>query len=205
MTAVRCGLGDRAIRLGTVQIESLCAPSGCEPSRPSMSATVSGPRPVTNASSLPVAAPLSGVTCGWQRPASSMYSRRVAPAPPENEHRAEQHRAIAPALGLLHHRAHVQEVDCEDSGWRPGLRRVLAGLYFFALVCGARPGSVAGVTGKTSVQRLRGISLASAANHTRSAGSYRIRRAGAAVRSRAGAPAAQHPSLGRRGTSGRPC
>ena len=44
--------------------------------------------------------------------------------------------------------------------------------YFFAasLRCQAR--SVAGVTGKTSVQPLRGMSRASAVNHTRSVGSY---------------------------------
>jgi hypothetical protein len=59
-------------------------------------------------------------------------------------------------------------------GGRPGLRRPLV-LYFLAasLRCQAR--SVAGVTGKISLQRLRGMSHASAANHTRSAGSYRIR------------------------------
>jgi hypothetical protein len=47
--------------------------------------------------------------------------------------------------------------------------------YFFAasLRCQAR--SVAGQTGKTSAQRLRGVSRASAANHTRSAGSHRTR------------------------------
>jgi hypothetical protein len=40
------------------------------------------------------------------------------------------------------------------------------------------------VTGKTSLQRLRGMSRASAANHTRSAGSYVSgRRGGAAPRS----------------------
>ena len=58
-------------------------------------------------------------------------------------------------------------------GGRPGLRPLLMSYLLAAsLWCQAR--SVAGVTGKISVQRLRGMSRASAANHTRSAGSYRI-------------------------------
>ena len=59
-------------------------------------------------------------------------------------------------------------------GGRPGLRLLLVSYLLAAsLRCQAR--SVAGVTGKTSVQRRRGSSRASAANHTRSAGSYRTR------------------------------
>ena len=59
-------------------------------------------------------------------------------------------------------------------GGRPGLRRPLVSCLLPAsLRCQAS--SVAGVIGKISVQRLRGRSRASAANHTRSAGSYRIR------------------------------
>jgi hypothetical protein len=59
-------------------------------------------------------------------------------------------------------------------GGRPGLRRWLVSYLLPAgLRCQAR--SVAGVTGKTLDQRLRGRSRASAANHTRSAGSYRTR------------------------------
>ena len=59
-------------------------------------------------------------------------------------------------------------------GGRPGLRRLLVSYLLPAsLRCQAR--SVAGVTGKISVQRLRGRSRASAASHTRSAGSYRTR------------------------------
>jgi hypothetical protein len=59
-------------------------------------------------------------------------------------------------------------------GGRPGLRRLLVSYFLAAsLRCQAR--SVAGVTGKISVQRLRGRSRANAANHTRSAGSYRTR------------------------------
>ncbi len=59
-------------------------------------------------------------------------------------------------------------------GGRPGLRRLLVS-YFLAASLRCQASSVAGVTGKTSVQLLRGMSRASAANHTRSAGSYRTR------------------------------
>ena len=55
-------------------------------------------------------------------------------------------------------------------GGRPGLRRLLVS-YLLAASLRCQASSVAGVTGKTSVQRLRGRSQASAANHTRSAGS----------------------------------
>ncbi len=62
-------------------------------------------------------------------------------------------------------------------GGRPGFRRLLVSYLLPAsLRCQARSvAGVAGVTGKTSVQRLRGRSRASAANHTRSPGSYRTR------------------------------
>jgi hypothetical protein len=57
-------------------------------------------------------------------------------------------------------------------GGRPGLRRSLVSCFFAAgLRCQAS--SVAGVTEKTSTQRLRGSSRASAAKQARSAGSYR--------------------------------
>ncbi len=59
-------------------------------------------------------------------------------------------------------------------GGRPGLRRLLVS-YFFAASLRCQASSVAGVTGKTSAQRLRGISRASAANQARSAASYRTR------------------------------
>ena len=59
-------------------------------------------------------------------------------------------------------------------GGRPDLRRLLM-LYFFAASLRCQASSVAGVTGKTSAQRLRGTSRASAANQARSAGSYRTR------------------------------
>jgi hypothetical protein len=57
---------------------------------------------------------------------------------------------------------------------RPGLRRLLVSVFFAAsLRCQAS--TVAGATGKTSAQRLRGTSRASAANQARSAASYRTR------------------------------
>ena len=59
-------------------------------------------------------------------------------------------------------------------GGRPDLRRLLM-LYFFAASLRCQASSVAGVTGKTSAQRLRGTSRASAANQARSADSYRTR------------------------------
>ena len=52
-------------------------------------------------------------------------------------------------------------------GGRPGLRRLLVS-YLLAASLRCQASSVAGVTGKISVQRLRGRSRASAANHTRS-------------------------------------
>jgi hypothetical protein len=56
-------------------------------------------------------------------------------------------------------------------GGRPGLRRLLVS-YLPAASLRCQASSVAGVShGKTSVQRSRGKSRASAANHTRSAGS----------------------------------
>ena len=55
-------------------------------------------------------------------------------------------------------------------GGRPGLRRLLVS-YLPAASLRRQASSVAGVTGKTSVQWSRGKSRASAANHTRSAGS----------------------------------
>ena len=59
-------------------------------------------------------------------------------------------------------------------GGRPGLRRFLVS-YFIAASLRCQASSVADVTGKISALRLRGMSRASAANHTRSAGSYRTR------------------------------
>ena len=59
-------------------------------------------------------------------------------------------------------------------GGRPGFRRLLVS-YFFAASLRCQASSVAGVTGKTSAQRLRCISRAKAVNQARSAGSYRTR------------------------------
>jgi hypothetical protein len=59
-------------------------------------------------------------------------------------------------------------------GGRPGLRRLLVS-YFLAASLRCQASNVAGVTEKTSAQRLRGTSRASAANQARSAGSYRTR------------------------------
>ena len=59
-------------------------------------------------------------------------------------------------------------------GGRPGLRRLLVS-YFFAVSLRCQASSVAGVTGKISPQRRRGISRASAAIQARSAGPYRTR------------------------------
>ena len=60
------------------------------------------------------------------------------------------------------------------TGGRPGLRRLLVS-YFLATSLRCQASSAAGVTGKTSAQRLRGTSRASAANQARSSGPYRTR------------------------------
>jgi hypothetical protein len=77
-------------------------------------------------------------------------------------------------------------------GGRPGLRRLLVS-YLLAASWRCQASSVAGVTGKISVQRLRGMNGASAANHTRSAGSYRIR--GVAAQHRVLVPEYQQLSI----------
>ncbi len=59
-------------------------------------------------------------------------------------------------------------------GGRPGLRRLLVS-YLPAASLRCQASSVAGVTGKTSLQHPRGTSRASAASQARSAGSYRTR------------------------------
>jgi hypothetical protein len=56
------------------------------------------------------------------------------------------------------------------AGGRPGARCLLVP-YFFAASLRCPASNVAGVIGKTSLQRVRGVSPASAASHTRSAGS----------------------------------
>jgi hypothetical protein len=64
--------------------------------------------------------------------------------------------------------------DAPDRRRRPGLRRLLVS-YFRAASLRCQASSVAGVTGKTSAQRLRGMNRVSAANQARSPGSYRTR------------------------------
>jgi hypothetical protein len=59
-------------------------------------------------------------------------------------------------------------------GGRPGLRRLFVS-YFRAASLRCQASSVAGVTGKTSAQRRRGMNRVSAANQARSPESYRIR------------------------------
>ena len=61
-------------------------------------------------------------------------------------------------------------VMLETAGGRPGLRRLLVS-YLPAASLRCQVSSVVGVMGKIPVQQLRGMSRASAANHTRSAGS----------------------------------
>ena len=78
-------------------------------------------------------------------------------------------------------------------GGRPGLRRLLVS-YLLAASWRCQASSVAGATGKISVQRLRGMNGASAANHTRSAGSYRIR-VGVAAQHRVLVPEYQQLSI----------
>ena len=57
---------------------------------------------------------------------------------------------------------------------RPGLRRLLVS-YFLAASLRCQASSAAGVTGKTSAQRRRGMNRVSTMNQARSAGSYRSR------------------------------
>jgi hypothetical protein len=91
-------------------------------------------------------------------------------------HHAELHElAVDPAVSpqrILPRQADDKACDaraCRRASW-PAL---LALPYFPAASQRCQASSVAGVTGKTSAQRLRGTSRASAANQARSAGSYR--------------------------------
>jgi len=59
--------------------------------------------------------------------------------------------------------------DTRDFGGRPGLLRLLVS-YFFAASLRSKASSVAGVTEKTSAQRRRATSRASAASQARSVG-----------------------------------
>jgi hypothetical protein len=89
-------------------------------------------------------------------------------------------------------------------GGRPGLHRPLVS-YFLAASLGCQASGVAGVTGKISVQCLRGRSRASARTTPgRPARTVSGQRGGPAPRSRAGAPAIQHPSPSPYGAPGQP-
>jgi hypothetical protein len=77
-----------------------------------------------------------------------------------------------PYSGFSFARRTIRRAMPRTVGGRPGLRRSLVSCFFAAgLRCQAS--SVAGVTGKTSTQRLRGSSRAGAAKQARLAGSYR--------------------------------
>ena len=81
--------------------------------------------------------------------------------------------AVSPQRVLLRQ---ANDEACDTSDCRRAARLTpLLVSYFFAASLRCQASSVAGVTGKTPVQRLRGMSRVSAANQARSAGSYRIR------------------------------
>jgi hypothetical protein len=84
--------------------------------------------------------------------------------------------AVAPQR-ILFRQANDKAGVLRSAGGRPGSRRLLVS-YLLPASLRCQASSVAGVTGKTPVQRPRGISRVSAVNHNRSAGSYRIRPAG---------------------------
>ena len=81
---------------------------------------------------------------------------------------------LCPHSGFSVARRTTRRAMLETVGGRPGLRCPLVS-YFAATSLRSQVRSVAGVTGKISVQCLRGRSRVSAANQARSAGSYRIR------------------------------
>jgi transposase len=81
--------------------------------------------------------------------------------------------AVDPAVshsGLSFARRTTRRAMLRTVGGRPGARCLLVS-YFFAASLRCQASNVAGLTGKTSVQRVRGMSRASAASHTRSDGS----------------------------------
>ena len=78
-----------------------------------------------------------------------------------------------PTAGLPR-QANGKAGDAPDCRGRPGLRRLLVS-YLPAASLRCQASSVTGVTGKTSLQHLRGMSRASAESQARSAGSYRTR------------------------------
>jgi hypothetical protein len=79
-----------------------------------------------------------------------------------------------PHSGFSFARRTARRATLRTVGGRPGLRHLLVP-YFFAASLRCQASSVAGVTGKTSLQRLRGMSRASAESQARSAGSYSTR------------------------------
>jgi hypothetical protein len=81
--------------------------------------------------------------------------------------------AVSPQR-ILRRQADDKAGDARACRRRSGLRRLLVP-YFPAASLRCQASSVAGVTGRTSAQRPRGTSRASAANQARSAGSYRTR------------------------------
>jgi hypothetical protein len=84
--------------------------------------------------------------------------------------------AVDPAISrerVLLREANDKAGDAGTVGGRPDVRLWLVS-YLLAVNLRCQASSVAGVTGKISVQHWRGSSRASAASHTRSAGSYRI-------------------------------
>ena len=79
-----------------------------------------------------------------------------------------------PHSGFSFARRTTRRVMPGPAGGRPGVRRLLVS-YLPAASLWCQASSVAGVIGKMAAQRLRGMSRASAASHTRSAGPYRTR------------------------------
>ena len=109
--------------------------------------------------------------------------------------------AVSPQW-ILFRQADGEAGDARSCRRAAGCARLLVS-YLPAASLRCQASSVAGVIGKMAALRLRGMSRASAASHTRSAGRTGPgRRGGAAPRSRGGARAARHPSPGRCGISG---
>ena len=79
-----------------------------------------------------------------------------------------------PHSGFSFARRTTRRVMPGPVGGRPGMRCLLVS-YLTAASLRCQASSVAGVTGKISAQRPRGMSRASAPSHTRSAGSYKTR------------------------------
>ena len=114
----------------------------------------------------------------WRCAGSMPAARRICHNGGRRECHAELGQfAVDPAVSpqrILLCQANDQAGDARDRRRAAGLAP-LARVVLFAGQFAVPGRSVAGVTGKISVQRLRGIHRASAANHNRSAGSYRTR------------------------------